>query len=202
MNYENVYEEKKLLRSKMRKLLKERYSDLKNIQAAGNSVAQKIILSEEFKNSDLIFSYIPYGFEIDPSFLVEIAWKNGKTVCVPRVVPDSNLMDFYFLDSKLSLQNQLESGAFGILEPKLTLKKVFTDSSLRDKKIFMVVPGLAFSKDGARLGKGKGFYDLYLPRLLKTGCSLFTAGFAYCEQIVENIPVEKTDFFLDRIFTP
>ena len=202
MNYENVYEEKKLLRSKMRKLLKERYSDLKNIQAAGNSAAQKIILSGEFKNSDLIFSYIPYGFEIDPSFLVEIAWKNGKTVCVPRVVPDSNLMDFYFLDSKLSLQNQLESGAFGILEPKLTLKKVFTDSSLRDKKIFMVVPGLAFSKDGARLGKGKGFYDLYLPRLLKTGCSLFTAGFAYCEQIVENIPVEKTDFFLDRIFTP
>lgn len=202
MNYENVYEEKKLLRSKMRKLLKERYSDLKNIQAAGNSAAQKIILSEEFKNSDLIFSYIPYGFEIDPGFLVEIAWKNGKTVCVPRVVPDSNLMDFYFLDSKLSLQNQLESGAFGILEPKLTLKKVFTDSSLRDKKIFMVVPGLAFSKDGARLGKGKGFYDLYLPRLLKTGCSLFTAGFAYCEQIVENIPVEKTDFFLDRIFTP
>lgn len=202
MNYENVYEEKKLLRSKMRKLLKERYSDLKNIQAAGNSAAQKIILSEEFKNSDLIFSYIPYGFEIDPSFLVEIAWKNGKTVCVPRVVSDSNLMDFYFLDSKLSLQNQLESGAFGILEPKLTLKKVFTDSSLRDKKIFMVVPGLAFSKDGARLGKGKGFYDLYLPRLLKTGCSLFTAGFAYCEQIVENIPVEKTDFFLDRIFTP
>ena len=202
MNYENVYEEKKLLRSKMRKLLKERYSDLKNIQAAGNSAAQKIILSEEFKNSDLIFSYIPYGFEIDPSFLVEIAWKNGKTVCVPRVVPDSNLMDFYFLDSKLSLQNQLESGAFGILEPKLALRKVFTDSSLRDKKIFMVVPGLAFSKDGARLGKGKGFYDLYLPRLLKTGCSLFTAGFAYCEQIVENIPVEKTDFFLDRIFTP
>lgn len=202
MNYENVYEEKKLLRSKMRKLLKEKYSDLKNIQAAGNSAAQKIILSGEFKNSDLIFSYIPYGFEIDPSFLVEIAWKNGKTVCVPRVVPDSNLMDFYFLDSKLSLQNQLESGAFGILEPKLTLKKVFTDSSLRDKKIFMVVPGLAFSKDGARLGKGKGFYDLYLPRLLKTGCSLFTAGFAYCEQIVENIPVEKTDFFLDRIFTP
>ncbi|WP_296020158.1 5-formyltetrahydrofolate cyclo-ligase [uncultured Treponema sp.] len=202
MNYENVYEEKKLLRSKMRKLLKERYSDLKNIQAAGNSAAQKIILSEEFINSDLIFSYIPYGFEIDPSFLVEIAWKNGKTVCVPRVVPDSNLMDFYFLDSKLSLQNQLESGAFGILEPKLTLKKVFTDSSIRDKKIFMVVPGLAFSKDGARLGKGKGFYDLYLPRLLKTGCSLFTAGFAYCEQIVENIPVEKTDFFLDRIFTP
>ena len=186
----------------MRKLLKERYSDLKNIQAAGNSAAQKIILSEEFINSDLIFSYIPYGFEIDPSFLVEIAWKNGKTVCVPRVVPDSNLMDFYFLDSKLSLQNQLESGAFGILEPKLTLKKVFTDSSIRDKKIFMVVPGLAFSKDGARLGKGKGFYDLYLPRLLKTGCSLFTAGFAYCEQIVENIPVEKTDFFLDRIFTP
>ena len=66
----------------------------------------------------------------------------------------------------------------------------------------MVVPGLAFSKDGARLGKGKGFYDFYIPRLLKSGCSLFTAGFAYCEQIVENIPVEKTDFFLDRIFTP
>ena len=202
MDCKNVYEEKKLLRSKMRKLLKEKYSDVKNIQTAGNSAAQKIILSEEFKNSDLVFSYIPYGFEIDPMFLVEFAWKMKKTVCVPRVVSDSNLMDFYFLEPELSIQNQLESGAFGILEPKLTLKKVLTDSSLKGKKIFMVVPGLAFSKDGARLGKGKGFYDLYIPRLLKSGCSLFTAGFAYCEQIVENIPVEKTDFFLDRIFTP
>ena len=128
MDCKNVYEEKKLLRSKMRKLLKEKYSDVKNIQTAGNSAAQKIILSEEFKNSDLVFSYIPYGFEIDPMFLVEFAWKMKKTVCVPRVVPDSNLMDFYFLEPELSIQNQLESGAFGILEPKLTLKKVLTPS--------------------------------------------------------------------------
>ena len=56
MDCKNVYEEKKLLRSKMRKLLKEKYSDVKNIQTAGNSAAQKIILSEEFKNSDLVFS--------------------------------------------------------------------------------------------------------------------------------------------------
>ena len=111
-------------------------------------------------------------------------------------------MDFYYLTGEHPLSDQLEKGSFGIYEPKLTLQKLETDFTLKEKKIFMVVPGLAFTENGGRLGKGKGFYDFYIPRLIKTGCQLFTAGFCYREQVVKQLPVEETDFVLHSLFTP
>lgn len=66
----------------------------------------------------------------------------------------------------------------------------------------MIVPALAFTKNGLRLGKGMGFYDRYLPRLKETGAKLFTAGLGYKEQVIETIPAEQTDFVLDTVITP
>lgn len=197
-----VQEEKKLLRSKIRAVLKEKYSDREKISSLGKSACKKILEDENYLSADIVLSYIPYGFELDSTFLTEQALKDGKKICVPRVEPDSSSMDFYFLTGELPLTAQLEKGSFGISEPKGTLQKLETDSTLNGKKIFMVVPGLAFTEKGARLGKGRGFYDFYIPRLIKSGCSLFAAGFCYREQVVEKLPVEDTDFFLHCLFTP
>ncbi len=111
-------------------------------------------------------------------------------------------MDFYYLDKTKELNEQLESGSFGIFEPKPTLPRVDLNDSLKDKKLFMIVPALAFTKDGQRLGKGMGFYDRYLPRLKATGAQLFTAGLGYKEQLIKELPAEPTDFVLDAVITP
>lgn len=59
-----------------------------------------------------------------------------------------------------------------------------------------IIPGLAFSKKGARLGRGKGYYDRYLERF--SGVKI---GIAYSEQLEEDVPCEEHDQLLDGVVT-
>ena len=58
----------------------------------------------------------------------------------------------------------------------------------------ILVPGLAFGKDGSRLGRGKGFYDKFLE-----GFSGFKIGVCFSEQIFEGLPMETQDVFVDYV---
>ena len=62
----------------------------------------------------------------------------------------------------------------------------------------VVVPGLAFTADGRRLGQGGGHYDRFLPRL-RAGC--VTIGAAFAEQLVDDLPTEPHDVRLDLVVT-
>lgn len=61
---------------------------------------------------------------------------------------------------------------------------------------WVLVPGLGFDFSGARLGRGKGFYDRYLENQ-----QALRIGLAWTEQIVEKIPVEGHDCHMDFIIT-
>ncbi|MBT6325167.1 MAG: 5-formyltetrahydrofolate cyclo-ligase [Bdellovibrionales bacterium] len=61
----------------------------------------------------------------------------------------------------------------------------------------LLIPGIAFSKDGNRLGRGKGFYDRYLSKF--TGIKV---GLCYEVQIKESLPTEGHDQRVDYIITP
>ena len=75
-----------------------------------------------------------------------------KTVAAPKVT-GSGQMEFYQVETLLSLS----AGAFGILEPKPD-RVLTTDMG----KTFLLLPGLAFTRSGERLGYGGGYYDRYL----------------------------------------
>ena len=62
----------------------------------------------------------------------------------------------------------------------------------------VVVPGLAFTADGRRLGQGGGHYDRFLPRL-RPECR--TVGAAFAEQVVDDLPTEPHDVRLDLVVT-
>lgn len=62
----------------------------------------------------------------------------------------------------------------------------------------VVVPGLAFTDDGRRLGQGGGHYDRFLPRL-RPDCR--TVGAAYGEQLLDDLPTEPHDVRLDLVVT-
>jgi 5-formyltetrahydrofolate cyclo-ligase len=62
----------------------------------------------------------------------------------------------------------------------------------------VVVPGLAFTADGRRLGQGGGHYDRFLPRL-REGC--VTVGAAFAEQVVADLPTEPHDVHLTHVAT-
>jgi 5-formyltetrahydrofolate cyclo-ligase len=67
--------------------------------------------------------------------------------------------------------------------------------SLAEPKWFLV-PGVGFDLNGARLGRGKGFYDRYLETR-----TVLKIGVAWSEQLVKKIPIEQHDAHMDFIIT-
>jgi 5-formyltetrahydrofolate cyclo-ligase len=81
-------------------------------------------------------------------------------------------------------------GAFGIMEPIAT-------TPIEPSEIdVMIVPGVAFTRNGARLGRGKGFYDKYLSH---KDFHAYTIGVCYPCQVVEDLPSEPHDQVLNQI---
>nr|CAD7599414.1 unnamed protein product [Timema genevievae] len=64
----------------------------------------------------------------------------------------------------------------------------------------IVVPGLAFSRQGARLGRGKGYYDTYLTKCRQLqNTPPVTVGLAFKQQVLDNIPTQEFDVKMDHV---
>ncbi|CAH0382464.1 unnamed protein product [Bemisia tabaci] len=65
----------------------------------------------------------------------------------------------------------------------------------------MILPGLAFTATGKRLGKGKGYYDRYILKARNVRPPVLV-GIAFRQQIVPNIPVTENDIDADIVISP
>ncbi|MGN0425558.1 MAG: 5-formyltetrahydrofolate cyclo-ligase [Acetatifactor sp.] len=141
-----------------------------------------------FVTSDKVLLFAGYGSEADTSGMIREAFVSGKKVYLPKVVSGSDIptMIFYRIENR----DQLQSGYRGIPEPAGdTEQYVFSETEAG--RTFVLLPGVAFDRQGNRMGYGKGFYDRFLakyPALIKRTLAI---GFA-C-QMVEQIPVEEYD---------
>ena len=63
------------------------------------------------------------------------------------------------------------------------------------------VPGLAFTSAGARLGRGKGYYDTYLARCRDSGFEPRTVALCYNQQLVDFVPVDEHDHLVQQVLT-
>lgn len=197
---------KSALRKEMRACLKSFLAGVTDAErkALKEDLRKKIECLPEFKNAEIIFAYIPDKLEADCAPIIQDALSDKKKVAVPKV--DSELlksgrseMDFYFLKRGRELSAQLEIGAYGILEPKKGLKKFRMRPRFRRRRIFVIVPGLAFTQEGKRLGHGKGFYDIFIKKLKDSGHKFFLCGFCLPCQIVENLCTEEHDILMDKV---
>ena len=66
----------------------------------------------------------------------------------------------------------------------------------------MLVPGMAFTEKGHRLGRGKGYYDTYLAKAKSKGIDTKTMALAFNEQIVEEIPCDEHDYLINSVIYP
>lgn len=112
-------------------------------------IYEKLFQSEEWKNAKIIAITLSTELEINTYPIIEEAFKEKKMVVIPKAFP-SGLMKFYCYEKN----TELVKSSFGILEPKNATEEVKPD--------LVIVPGLAFSKNGYRLGYGGGYYDRYL----------------------------------------
>lgn len=128
--------------------------------------------------------FAPFGHEPDIWPLVEeLSMK--MNVLLPKV--EGDVMQFYRYGG-----SALCHGAFGILEPVAGIPVSPSDIDV------VVVPGVAFTKGGARMGRGKGYYDKYLSREGFRGLKI---GVCFSEQIVGRLPSEAHDVMMDAVIS-
>lgn len=154
-----------------------------------------LIKSPQYQQSESILAYAALAQEFSLDQLIPQALDGGKKIFLPKSFPHNYSMEFYQLKNHLPYSQQVVSGNYGIREPISGLPK-YEDSD----KTLVLVPGLAFTRTGQRLGKGKGFYDRFLAQLNPQQCVFM--GVCYQCQILEQIPTEETDIQLDFLLTP
>lgn len=166
-----------------------------NFEKWSKLICQNIINSEFYQKAQIVYAYMALPDEVDLSVLIDDALCKNKTVFVPKVVPNSNKMIFFDYS-----KCQFENGSFGILEPKTEDLK--EEKIAGDQTAIFLVPGRVFGEDGERIGRGKGFYDIYLSNFLKTQKkSVLVAGVCFPIQIGKQVPTTEHDIKMDQIFT-
>lgn len=160
---------------------------------ADDKICRSLASLEGYKQAKCILSYVSYKSEVDTKKILEMAWKDGKTVAVPKVLEKNGIMEFYEIQS---LQ-ELQTGYQGIEEPDITDKCPINPEKMQEK-VCMIMPGAAFDSQCNRIGYGGGFYDRYLNKHPKV---METIALCYEIQLVEHIPAEVLDVKPDRIIT-
>lgn len=180
-DHQTMKREKKILRKKIKRQ-KNRYNE-DELKTIGQDAMAQLEELPEFQRAKTIFIYWSLPDEVPTHELIE-KYRRQKKIILPRVVGDHlELREYSGIES-------LETGhSHGIQEPT---GMVFTDLESID---LAVVPGLAFTKNGERLGRGGGYYDRTLPFLARA----FKVGVAFPFQIIPRIPTDDHDERMDKV---
>lgn len=189
--YESIVDDKKKLRSYVKGLTSLFCRDRVAVSIHSKQITLSLMRSVLWQNAKTVLLYMSEKSEVDTLPLIDCAIKQGKRVALPKVKGKGE-MDFYYIKNNVPLFDQLETGTFGIKEP-------FTDDKADavTSSALIVAPGIAFTEDGWRLGRGAGYYDRYIERMGRGGG---VAGLCFPCQIVEHISHDKHDKKMDKVF--
>ncbi len=170
-----------------------------DVRAAHSAaITGRLLQLPEYRQAATVLGYMNFGAEFGSETLVQQALTDGKVLLLPKVNPSTRELELYQVED---VDAQLAPGAYGIREP--VAGRCARQDAL-ERIDFILLPGVAFGRDGARLGYGGGFYDKLLTRL-DAGKSparppALVAG-AYSMQVVENIPQEPGDRKVEWLVT-
>ena len=184
--------EKLDLRKNIKQTLKEQNQDKKNCNLLSKKALIKLYNFDLFKKAECVLAFVSYGNEIKTGQLLDVIFNEKKKLCIPRT--ENNEMDFYFLNQEKTISEQTEVGEYNVTVPLSTLEKF--DVAAIPENTMILVPGLAFDRNGNRLGKGKGYYDRFLEKLLSSPTKeniLGFVGYCYDFQIIEKVITEEND---------
>ena len=173
--------DKKELRRQIREL--KRAMTNEQIDAASARLGELFLNCPQYKQAKTIYGYLPYNQEVRTVPMLEQAMKEGKRVAVPKCYGDE--MRFIYMDDL----SKVEKGYANIPEP------IADDPVADDKTVLVLMPGMAFTKDGKRMGYGGGFYD----KFLASEPDHPTVALCYDFQMVEDLPTEDYDIPVDCV---
>ena len=172
---------KKELRNAVR--VQKRAMTEEQIWEKSESLAWQLSEVPEYRNAHSIYGYLPYNQEVHTVPILEQALRDGKRVAVPKCYGDE--MRFIWMEDL----SRVERGYAGIPEP------IADGPVADDERALVLMPGLAFDRQGHRIGYGGGFYDKFLAR----EGSHPTVALCYDFQIFDHLETEEYDVPVDKV---
>lgn len=182
---ELISEEKKKLRQKMSAI---RDSIEKTERERQEEKLLGFLMKSDFlENYDNVYLYFSFKSEFPTKGILNLLLDMKKQVLFPRIdiCGNKRVMNFYPYIAKM------KKGYMGIMEPEGG-NAVLTCG-------LMFVPGLAFDKNGGRLGYGGGFYDSYIKNAGDMEVDIKTVGLCFSEQVIEEVPMMAKDMRVDEV---
>lgn len=142
----------------------------------------------EFAQAATVLCYVSSkDNEVDTQCLIEHLLREGKKILVPMAQADRSI-----LWSRIHSLAELSTARFGILEPREEARRIMAPP----EDAVVIVPGIAFSTDGYRIGYGGGYYDRFLASF--PGC---TIGLAFDIQIMKEFSPDPHDVPVKYVVT-
>ncbi|HHV18194.1 MAG TPA: 5-formyltetrahydrofolate cyclo-ligase [Thermoanaerobacterales bacterium] len=157
------------------------------VKRKSDRIMSNFFSMEDYKEAKVIMFYVDMRNEVMTKATINKAFNEEKRVVVPRVKKGYGLLAI-----EIQSLEELSLGTFGVMEPPEKEEILLEDIDV------VVVPGVAFDRNGYRLGYGAGYYDNFLPKLRSDAKKI---AVAFEMQLKDLIPIEPHDVKMDMIIT-
>ncbi len=174
-------------KTELRKAFKRLRAKLSVEQAAAGSLAvtRHILACDAYRKARCIMGYLAFGNELSVDLVLQQALTDGKTVAVPFVTSATEMVPVL-----LSGMDDFELDRYGIRSVRQPVQLVQPE-----QMDLVLVPGVAFGRDGSRLGMGAGYYDRFLPQ----ACNAALMGIAYDTFLTDSLPKDEYDVVMQLL---
>lgn len=176
----DVRREKELLRCHLRAA--RRQLTAAEIDTYSREICRHLCQWPAFLRARAVMSFMSLADEVDTACINEAILYQGKTLCIPYLPGTEGLMEPAVITDPAG---DTERGRYGLRVPRPDRLRLLSPRQLD----MVLVPGVAFDRQGRRLGMGGGYYDRFIPRL----AGAITVGVGFSLQMVARVPAETWD---------
>ncbi|RQD67391.1 MAG: 5-formyltetrahydrofolate cyclo-ligase [Tindallia sp. MSAO_Bac2] len=163
----------------------------KEVHEKSSLIHQQLFGMDAWKKAKHMMVYLDFRNEVKTGSLIQSFLQNGKKVSIPVTNPS----DYSLTVSELKdPEKDLQVAQFGLLEPNPDALRPMDPQELD----LVVVPGVAFDREGYRVGFGAGYYDRFLPQLNENTALV---SLVYDFQLIPRVPREPHDIAVHWIIT-
>ena len=154
-------------------------------------IAENLINLNIYQSSTSIMLYIATQDEVQTKEIIEYAQRDKKRIFIPLIIRrDNALLPSLVID----FEKELIPRILGIYQPRKEFYRIYPPAVLD----LIIIPGVAFTIQGHRLGRGGGYYDRFLSQLESKTLSI---ALSFEMQILNRIPIDVQDMPVDYIIT-
>lgn len=153
------------------------------------AIWRRLVRLAAFRQASVVCCYVSLPYEVQTWQMIERMLALGKRVVIPFMTRRDGHLEVSEIGDP---HRDLAAARFGVWEPKLGNRKPFP----LEKIDLVLVPGIAFDRQGYRLGHGHGYYDRFLSRM---DDSVPSIGLCYDFQLVARLPRAAHDHPVHRV---